>query len=106
MLARHQCIRPFPANTLEVEQVPQEDRFVLQYIESVAAKAAALGNDHSLCAALRSLQVGLEVVRRVEKERGIAVRRSCNLAGPCEIGASGSEIRARRNDSLCHGRVE
>ena len=57
----------FPAHALEVDQVPEEDRLALQQVEAVAGEAAALGDEHALAAALRDLDLGLEVVGGVEE---------------------------------------
>jgi hypothetical protein len=90
VLTRRERVRALPADPLQVDQVPQEHRLALQQIEAVATEAAALGHDHPVRAALRDLHVGLEVVRRVEDEGRVAVRRAGELAGPGELVAPGS----------------
>ena len=83
---------------LQIDEVVQEHGLALQHIEPVAAEPAALGHDHAFGAALRDLDLGLEVVRRVENARRVAVRRAGDLAGPGELGAAGGEARPRRDE--------
>jgi hypothetical protein len=76
VLARRQCIGSFPANALEVEQVPQEYRLTFQQVESIAAKPAALRNDYSLSATLwrsrrrNGLRDGVELSQFRRQPRG------------------------------------
>src|SRR5262245_4229915 len=52
VLAGRERIRSFPARALDVEEVIEEHGFAPQYIEPVAAEAAALSRDHAFGAAL------------------------------------------------------
>ena len=52
VLAGRERLRAFPADALQVDQVPEEDRLALEQVEAVAAEAAAGGEDHALGAAL------------------------------------------------------
>ena len=64
VLAGCERLRTFPLDALEIDQVPGEHRLALEQIEAVAGEAAALGHDHAFGAALRDLDLGLEVVGR------------------------------------------
>src|SRR5215831_9641582 len=66
VLAGRQCLRSLPAHALEIDEVPQKHRLALQQIETVAAEATALGDDHALGAALRNVDVGREGVRCIK----------------------------------------
>src|SRR5262249_62133913 len=57
VLAGRKRICTFPADAFQVDQVPQKDRFVLQHIEPIAAKSAALGHDHSFRPAFRDIYI-------------------------------------------------
>ena len=60
-------VRAFPANPLQVKQVPEEHRLALQQVEAVAAESTAVGDDHALGATLRHGDVRCDRVRRVEQ---------------------------------------
>ena len=76
VLAGRQRLGAFPLHALQVDEVPDEDRLALEQVEAVAGEAAALGDEHALAAALRDLDLGLEVVGGVEHARRVAVRRA------------------------------
>ena len=97
---------PSQLDPLQVDQVPEEHRLALEQVEAVAAEPAALGHDHALGAALRDLDLGLEVVRGVEDARRVAVRRAGQLAGLRELIASGRNARTRRDEAGRHRRVQ
>ena len=96
----------FPADPLQVHQVPEEHRLALEQIEAVAAEAAALRDDHPFGAALRDLHLGLEVVRGVEDARRVAVGRAGQLAGVGEHVAAGRDAGPRRDEPRGHGRIQ
>ena len=73
VLAGGQRFRTFPANTLQVNQVPEEHRLALEQIEAVAGEAAAGGKEHAFGAGLGHVDVGRDRVRRVEEQRRVAL---------------------------------
>ena len=64
----------FPANALQVHQVPEEHRLALEQVEAVAAEPAAGGQQHALGAARRHFDVGRDGVGAVQQQRRVALR--------------------------------
>jgi hypothetical protein len=106
VLAGRQRLRAFPANTLEVHQVPEEDRLALEQVEAVAAEPAAGGQDHALGAARRHLDVGGDGVGRVQQQRRVALRDAGHRLRVDELGAARRDVRARRHKARRHGGVQ
>src|SRR5262249_15576955 len=93
-------------HALQVDEVPEENRLTLQQIEAVAAETTTLSDQHTFGAALRNLDLGLEVVRGVEERRRVAVRRARERLRPGEDVATGGDARLRNDEALPHRRVE
>ena len=106
VLAWRQRVQSLPARALHVEEVIQEYGLVLQQIETVAAEAAALGDDHAFGTALGDVDLRREVERGVEYAWSVAVRRTGDLAGPSERRTAGGKARTGRDDPGRDGRVE
>src|SRR5664279_596199 len=106
VLAGRQHFRSLPLHAFKIDQVPREHWFALQHVEAVAAEAAALGDDHAFSAALRNLDLGLEVVRRIEDAGCVTVRCARDLTGVGKHGAAGAEAGPRRNEAGRYRRVQ
>ncbi len=62
VFAGSECFRAFPADALQVHQVPEEDRLAFQDVEAVATETATLRDEHAVAAAIGYLDFSLEVV--------------------------------------------
>src|SRR5262249_26295844 len=58
VLAWRQRIRTLAGEALQIEEVIQKDRLILQYVKPVTAESAALRHDHAFGAACRDLDLG------------------------------------------------
>src|SRR5262245_27216464 len=67
VFARRQRLRAFPADTFEVEQVPQKDGLALEQVETVTAKTPSIRVDHALGPALRDIDLGGDGIRGIQK---------------------------------------
>jgi hypothetical protein len=74
--ARRNLVEAFLAVALLTDDVRGEDRPALPRTEAVAAEMPALGDQHAFAAAIRNLDVRLEVTGGVENEGRVAVRRA------------------------------
>ncbi len=72
-------VRAFPANPLQVHQIPGKDGLALRNVEPVSAEPSALCNEHSFSPVLRDFHFCCEVVGRIENAGRIAVRCSGNF---------------------------
>ena len=81
VLAGREGLGAFPADALEVDQVPEEHRLALEQVEAVAAEAPAGGEDHALGAALRHVDVGRDRVGAVQQQRASRLAACPSWAG-------------------------
>src|SRR5262249_49367415 len=99
MFARGQYVGGFPLDAFQVDQVPGEHRLALEDVETVASEAPPLGDQHTVAAALRNFDLCLEVVRRVQERRRVAVGRTGERCRPGEDVPAGCDARARREQA-------
>ena len=59
----------FPADPLQVQQVPEKHRLAIQQIHAVSAEPPAVSNDHAVSAALGHVDVRRDRVGGVEHAR-------------------------------------
>src|SRR5262249_26583732 len=74
VLPRRQRGRTFPADALQIDEIPDEHRLAFQDIEAVAAESSALPDDHAVGSSLWNVDVRLVGARAVEKAWGVAIR--------------------------------
>jgi hypothetical protein len=73
MLARRERLRRLPADSLQVNQVPQEDGLSFEQVKAVATESASFGHEHPLGATLRNLDLRRDRVRLIEDAWSVAV---------------------------------
>ena len=81
VLAGRKRFRPLPADSLQIEEVPDEDRLAFQHVEAVAAEPTAVGTQHALGAALGYVDVCGDSVGGIE-DAGRIARAGCPVNSP------------------------
>jgi hypothetical protein len=99
VLAGRKLLRTFPANPLEIEQIPGEDRLAFHKVEAPTAKPAPLGHDHAFGTFRWNFDVSGYGVGRVEKARGIAQRDASHRSGVAELHPARRDVRPRRHET-------
>ncbi len=106
VFAGRERLGAFPADALQVDQVPEEHRLAFEQVEAVAAEAAAGSQQHALGAALGNLDVGRDGVGGVEQQRRVALRNAGQRPGVDELGAARRDVGPRRDEPRRHGGVQ